>query len=214
MADAVPDRLHIAMTDTTSRTTTASIRATAPSAISSISPTAPSSVAFAFLIDLVVNHTSDQHPWFKEARRDPTRSIATGMSGRRRSRERRRAAWCFRACRRPPGLRRSAKAYYFHRFYDFQPDLNTSQPGGPGRDPQDHGFLDSARRVRLPHGRRAVRHRHEGPEGRKPKEQYDMLRAFREFLQWRQGDCIVLAEANVCPRPTWSISATTASACT
>jgi maltose alpha-D-glucosyltransferase/alpha-amylase len=26
-----------------------------------------------------------------------------------------------------------------------------------------------------------------------------MLRVFREFLQWRQGDCIVLAEANVLP---------------
>ena len=26
-----------------------------------------------------------------------------------------------------------------------------------------------------------------------------MLRAFREFLQWRQGDCIILAEANVLP---------------
>ena len=26
-----------------------------------------------------------------------------------------------------------------------------------------------------------------------------MLRRFREFLQWRQGDCIVLAEANVLP---------------
>jgi hypothetical protein len=34
---------------------------------------------------------------------------------------------------------------------------------------------------------------------RKPKEQYDMLRLFRAFLQWRQGDCIVLAEANVLP---------------
>src|SRR5919204_423040 len=33
----------------------------------------------------------------------------------------------------------------------------------------------------------------------KPEPQYDMLRAFREFLQWRQGDCIVLAEANVLP---------------
>ena len=26
-----------------------------------------------------------------------------------------------------------------------------------------------------------------------------MLRRFREFLQWRQGDCIILAEANVLP---------------
>ena len=26
-----------------------------------------------------------------------------------------------------------------------------------------------------------------------------MLRSFREFLQWRQGDAIILAEANVLP---------------
>jgi maltose alpha-D-glucosyltransferase/alpha-amylase len=38
-----------------------------------------------------------------------------------------------------------------------------------------------------------------GPKVRKPKQQFDMLRVFREFLQWRQGDCIVLAEANVLP---------------
>jgi maltose alpha-D-glucosyltransferase/alpha-amylase len=33
----------------------------------------------------------------------------------------------------------------------------------------------------------------------KPVEQYDMLRTFREFLQWRKGDAIILAEANVLP---------------
>jgi maltose alpha-D-glucosyltransferase/alpha-amylase len=38
-----------------------------------------------------------------------------------------------------------------------------------------------------------------GPEVRKPVEQYDMLRMFREFLQWREGDSIILAEANVLP---------------
>ena len=35
---------------------------------------------------------------------------------------------------------------------------------------------------------------------RVPTEQYDMLRTFREFLSWRQGDAIVLAEANVLPK--------------
>src|SRR4051794_39207350 len=38
-----------------------------------------------------------------------------------------------------------------------------------------------------------------GPKAAKPEEQYDMLPAFREFLQWRQGDSIILAEANVLP---------------
>ena len=38
-----------------------------------------------------------------------------------------------------------------------------------------------------------------GADVKKPVEQYDMLRAFREFLQWREGDAIILAEANVLP---------------
>jgi maltose alpha-D-glucosyltransferase/alpha-amylase len=38
-----------------------------------------------------------------------------------------------------------------------------------------------------------------GAKVKTPVEQYDMLRAFREFLQWRRGDAIILAEANVPP---------------
>jgi len=38
-----------------------------------------------------------------------------------------------------------------------------------------------------------------GPQVRRPVEQYDMLRFLREFLQWRKGDSIILAEANVTP---------------
>ncbi len=33
----------------------------------------------------------------------------------------------------------------------------------------------------------------------RPKEQYDMLREFSQFLSWRDGDAIILAEANVLP---------------
>jgi maltose alpha-D-glucosyltransferase/alpha-amylase len=81
------------------------------------------------LIDLVVNHTSDQHPWFQEARRDPNSKYRD---------------WYIWAKKRPPqadegmvfpGVQKStwsydkiAKLWYFHRFYDFQPDLNTSNP--------------------------------------------------------------------------------------
>ena len=39
-----------------------------------------------------------------------------------------------------------------------------------------------------------------GANVKKSIEQYDMLRQFREFFQWRQGDCIILAEANVLPK--------------
>lgn len=40
-----------------------------------------------------------------------------------------------------------------------------------------------------------------GPEVTgEPDEQFDMLRDFREFLQWRQGDAIILGEANILPK--------------
>jgi maltose alpha-D-glucosyltransferase/alpha-amylase len=39
-----------------------------------------------------------------------------------------------------------------------------------------------------------------GAKVRGPSEQYDMLRTFREFLSWREGDAIILAEANVMPK--------------
>src|SRR4029077_17034507 len=94
---------------------------------------------------------------------------------------------------------REAKAWYFHRFYDFQPDLNTSHPQVQAEILKIMGFwiqlgVSGFRMDAVPFiiGTK-------GANVRKPEEQYDMLRTFREFLQWRQGDCIVLAEANVLP---------------
>src|SRR5688572_6003593 len=79
--------------------------------------------------DLVVNHTSDQHPWFRSARSDPRSPyrdyyvwsemepanaaegvVFPGVQERTWSRDER------------------AGAYYHHRFYPFQPDLNTANP--------------------------------------------------------------------------------------
>ena len=80
------------------------------------------------LIDLVVNHTSDKRPWFTGPFRSNP-SIGTGMYGRRKSRNMPATESSSRACGTPPGtMTKLAKAWYFHRFYDFQPDLNTSNP--------------------------------------------------------------------------------------
>ena len=81
------------------------------------------------LIDLVVNHTSNQHPWFKEARRDPNSKYRDWYIWSKKKPPRANQGMVF------PGVQKStwshdpeAKAWYFHRFYDFQPDLNTSNP--------------------------------------------------------------------------------------
>jgi maltose alpha-D-glucosyltransferase/alpha-amylase len=152
------------------------------------------------LIDLVINHTSDEHPWFKQSRK-------SAMSRYR--------DWYIWSKKKPPhskegmvfpGVQKStwshdevAKAWYFHRFYDFQPDLNTSNPEVHAEILKIMGFwielgVSGFRMDAVPFIIAS-----KGAAVRKPKEQYDMLRRFREFLQWRQGDCIVLAEANVLP---------------
>ena len=55
-----------------------------------------------------------------------------------------------------------AREYYFHRFYDFQPDLNTHHPAVRQEILRIMGFWLRARRVRVPHGRGAVSDRAQG----------------------------------------------------
>jgi maltose alpha-D-glucosyltransferase / alpha-amylase len=152
------------------------------------------------LIDLVVNHTSDQHPWFKEARRDPQSQYREWYVWSKKKPKNAKTGMVF------PGVQKTtwtyddqARAYYFHRFYEFQPDLNTSKPEVQAEILKIMGFwiqlgVSGFRMDAVPFVIAS-----KGPKVGKPEEQYDMLRTFREFLQWRQGDCIVLAEANVLP---------------
>jgi maltose alpha-D-glucosyltransferase / alpha-amylase len=81
------------------------------------------------IIDLVVNHTSDQHPWFKEARCDPNSKYRDWYIWSNKKPTHAKKGMVF------PGVQKStwsydkkARAWYFHGFYDFQPDLNTSNP--------------------------------------------------------------------------------------
>jgi hypothetical protein len=81
------------------------------------------------LIDLVVNHTSDQHPWFQEARKhrdSPYRNYYVWSDTKPPDADQ---GMVF------PGVQEStwtydeaAGAYYFHRFYEHQPDLNIANP--------------------------------------------------------------------------------------
>jgi maltose alpha-D-glucosyltransferase / alpha-amylase len=153
------------------------------------------------LIDLVVNHTSDQHPWFQQARSDPKSKYRD---------------WYVWSQKKPadankgvvfPGVQKStwsydkvARAWYFHRFYDFQPDLNTSNPEVQAEILKIMGFwiqlgVSGFRMDAVPF---VIAKK--GAQIKRPSEQYEMLRTLREFLSWREGDAIILGEANVLPR--------------
>jgi len=152
------------------------------------------------LIDLVVNHTSDQHPWFLAARKDPHSLYRDWYVWADKEPANARDGIVF------PGVQKStwtydkvAKAWYFHRFYDFQPDLNTSNPFVQAEILKIMGFwiqlgVSGFRMDAVPFVIAT-----KGAAVAKPVEQYDMLREFREFLQWRDGEAIILAEANVLP---------------
>jgi maltose alpha-D-glucosyltransferase/alpha-amylase len=153
------------------------------------------------LIDLVVNHTSDEHPWFRDARRSPDSKYRDWYVWSKKRPKHAKDGVVF------PGVQKStwsyddvAKSWYFHRFYDFQPDLNTSHPEVQAEILKIMGFwiqlgVSGFRMDAVPFVIAT-----KGPDVVEPAEVYDMLRDFREFLTWRQGDAIVLGEANVLPK--------------
>ena len=152
------------------------------------------------IIDLVVNHTSDQHSWFKEARSDPNSKYRDWYIWSDKKPTHANTGMVFPSVQKSTwSYDKEARAWYFHRFYDFQPDLNTLNPHVQSEILKIMGFwiqlgVSGFRMDAVPFVIST-----KGPRVKKPVEQYDMLRLLREFLQWREGDSIILAEANVLP---------------
>ena len=83
------------------------------------------------ITELVLNHTSDQHPWFQRSRRAAARlAMAQFLRLERHARNSTATpASSSRTSKPPTGPgTRVAKAYYWHRFYSHQPDLNFDNP--------------------------------------------------------------------------------------
>ncbi len=85
---------------------------------------------FQVVIELVLNHTSDQHPWFQCARLDPPNPPESDYYAWNGTDKRYQAArtifvdtersnWAWDPV---------AQAYYWHRFFHHQPDLNYDNP--------------------------------------------------------------------------------------
>jgi maltose alpha-D-glucosyltransferase / alpha-amylase len=156
-------------------------------------------VGIRVIVDLVVNHTSVDCPWFQIARHDAKSFFRD---------------WYVWADERPknhksgivfPGEQtttwtfdKKAGKYYFHRFYDHQPDLNTWNPYVRAEIHKIMGFwlqlgVSGFRMDAVP-----FLIEKKGP-GVETQQDFNILKEMREFLQWRAGDAILLAEANVPP---------------
>lgn len=152
------------------------------------------------VMDLVINHTSDQHPWFQQARRSsqsPYRSWYVWSQERPRDWNK---GMIF------PGVQHEtwsydslAKAYFYHRFYRFQPDLNAQHPAVQAelRNVVRHWLalgIDGFRLDAVPFFIEVP-----GTSVNHPDLQFDLLMWLRQFIQWQKGDALLLGETNVAP---------------
>ncbi|HEY8506924.1 MAG TPA: maltose alpha-D-glucosyltransferase, partial [Steroidobacteraceae bacterium] len=153
------------------------------------------------ITELVINHTSDQHPWFQAARRAEPGSVKrnfyvwsdtpTRYAGTRiifTDTETSNWAW-------DP----VAKAYYWHRFFSHQPDLNFDNPHVERAVIRIMQFwldqgVDGLRLDAIPY---LVER--EGTSNENLPETHAVVKRMRKALDARYKDRMFLAEANMWP---------------
>jgi trehalose synthase len=153
------------------------------------------------IADLVLNHTSNEHPWFQSARASQDSPYRSWY------------VWSDEKPEEPPGgvvfpdkensnwaYDRKAGEWYLHRFYSHQPDLNVAnaevrdelaQVAGYWLDQGLAGFrVDAVPFLLEPTGM---------PEGA-IVDPHELLRDFRRHLGRRRGNAILLGEVNLPPK--------------
>jgi maltose alpha-D-glucosyltransferase/alpha-amylase len=151
------------------------------------------------LIDLVLNHTSNEHPWFQAARADPEspyrdfyvwrdddpgdtsdKSVFPGFQD---------GIWSYDEM---------AGAWYLHHFYDFQPDLNFANPAVRDEFRKIMGLwlqqgVDGFRIDAAPFLNTLV----DFEPGQQFSRTHQYLEELRSFAAVRSGNAILLGEVDV-----------------
>lgn len=153
------------------------------------------------ITELVLNHTSDQHPWFQRARRSPSGSRYRDFYVWSDTPEKYQEAriifkdfeisnWAWDPI---------AKAYFWHRFYSHQPDLNFDNPAVRKAVFQTVDFwfhlgVDGLRLDAVPY-----LYEREGTNCENLAETHDFLRALRQHVDASFPNRMLLSEANQWP---------------
>jgi len=153
------------------------------------------------ITELVLNHTSDQHPWFQKARRakkgSPWRDFYVWSDTPDQYPDARIIFKDFESSNwsRDP----IAKAYYWHRFYAHQPDLNFDNPRVHREMFRVIDFwlgmgVDGMRLDAVPY-----LYEREGTNCENLPETYEFLKKLRAYLDQKYPGRMLLAEANQWP---------------
>jgi maltose alpha-D-glucosyltransferase/alpha-amylase len=151
------------------------------------------------IADLVVNHTSTEHPWFKEARdrKSPFHDFYVWRDEKPEEKpgdvvfpDQENSNWAFDE---------EAGRWYMHRFYSHQPDLNVANAEVRDEIAQVAGFwleqgLSGFRVDAVPF---LIEPSGGGAEGR--EDPHELLRDLRRFIGRRNGEAVLLGEVNLSP---------------
>lgn len=153
------------------------------------------------ITELVINHTSDEHPWFQRARKAPKGSPERNYYVWSDSPDKydgvriifqdfERSNWSWDPV---------AEQYFWHRFYSHQPDLNFDNPAV-----QEEIFriidywidmgVDGFRLDAIPY-----LFEREGTNCENLPETHDFLKKLRTRAEQKRSDILLLAEANMWP---------------
>jgi maltose alpha-D-glucosyltransferase/alpha-amylase len=152
------------------------------------------------IVDVVLNHTSDQHPWFQEARKDTDSPYHDFY------------VWADEKPPDPPGgvvfpdkedsnwaYDEEAGRWFFHRFYSHQPELNVANPAVRDELAQIIGYwleqgISGFRVDAVPFLIET-----EGlPEGA-IAEPHELVRDLRSYASRHRGDVMLLGEVGLPP---------------
>ncbi|HSM72736.1 MAG TPA: maltose alpha-D-glucosyltransferase [Anaerolineales bacterium] len=152
------------------------------------------------ILDLVLNHTSDQHPWFRAARANPksifrdyyvwSSSSLTYRDARIIFTDTEESNWAWDE---------NSKQYYWHRFYSSQPDLNYDNPHVQEEIIKILSFwldlgVDGFRADAVPY-----LFEREDTSCENLPETHEYLKKIRQFLNENYPGRVLLAEANQWP---------------
>jgi maltose alpha-D-glucosyltransferase / alpha-amylase len=153
------------------------------------------------IIELVLNHTSDQHAWFQRARRSPPGSRFRDFYVWSESPERYADARVIFKDFEPSNWTWDpvARAYYWHRFYSHQPDLNFDNPEVRKAVTRVLDFwlglgVDGLRLDAIPY-----LYEREGTTCENLPETHAFLKELRRHVDENYRDRMLLAEANQWP---------------
>jgi len=153
------------------------------------------------ITELVLNHTSDQHPWFQRSRRAPKGSRERDFYVWSDSPEKYKETRIIFKDFEPSNWTWDpvAHAYFWHRFYSHQPDLNFDNPAVHREILRIFEFwlnlgVDGFRLDAVPY-----LYEREGTSCESLPETHAYLKKLRAHLDTKYGDRMLLAEANQWP---------------